>query len=121
MANWYGSINNRMEENRQFVENIEVGTGVTEYGWSDRHPYEVVKVENQNHLWIRRLDHRHVGDGEMDNNWELISNPDHPSIEIEKHKNGKWYEVMRRPGERKRSIPMNISIGHAEYYFDYEF
>ena len=33
---WYGSLNNRLEENRQFCEKIEVGTGVTEYMYSDR-------------------------------------------------------------------------------------
>ena len=31
MAKWYGSINNRLEEDKQFCPVIEVGTGMTEY------------------------------------------------------------------------------------------
>lgn len=44
---WYGSLNNRLEENKMFCEEIKVGTGLTEYFYSDRHPYEVVKVIDQ--------------------------------------------------------------------------
>ena len=43
---WYGSLNNRIEENRMFTDEIKVGTGVTKYSWSDRDAYEVVEVED---------------------------------------------------------------------------
>ena len=36
-----GSLNNRLEENRMFCDTIEVGTGMTEYLYSDRHAYEL--------------------------------------------------------------------------------
>lgn len=87
---WYGSLQNRMEEGRQFVEEIVVGTGVTEYSWSDRYPYEVVSVRDQKHVTVREMDHRHVGDGCMDNSWELISNESNPHRDLEKRGNI-WY------------------------------
>ena len=50
---WYGSIDNRMTEGRTYGK-IEVGTGVTEMGYSDRHAYEVVEVIDEKHLLVRR-------------------------------------------------------------------
>ena len=79
---WYGEVTNRLEENRMFCDKIEVGTGMTEFLWSDRRPYEVIEVRDQKHVTVRRMDHKHVGDGSMDNSWELISNPEHPSQDL---------------------------------------
>lgn len=87
---WYGSINNRLEENKQFCETIEVGTGMTEYLWSDRHAYEVVEVKDQKHVSVRELDHKHIGNTPMDNNWELISNESNPIRNLTKRGN-RWY------------------------------
>lgn len=87
---WHGSLNNRLEENRMFCETIEVGTGVTEYSWSDRHPYEVVEVTDQKHVKVRELDHKHIGNLEMDNSWELISNENNPERMLTKRGNY-WY------------------------------
>lgn len=92
MSKWYGSINNRIDENKMFCDEIKVGTGVTKYSWSDRTPYEVIKVYDQQHVVIRMLDHVHVGNGEMDNNWKLVSNTKNPAHEL-KQRNGIWYEV----------------------------
>ena len=90
---WYGSLNNRLEENRQFCDEITVGTGVTEYDYSDRHPYEVIEVISQKDVIIRGLDHKHIGDGSMDNRWELVSNEDNPTYELVKR--GKyWYSKV---------------------------
>ena len=90
---WYGSLNNRLEENRQFCDEITVGTGVTEYDYSDRHPYEVIEVISQKDVIIRGLDHKHIGEGSMDNRWELVSNEDNPTYELVKR--GKyWYSKV---------------------------
>lgn len=87
---WYGSINNRLEENRMFCNIIEVGTGMTEYSYTDRHAYEVIEVTDQKHIVVREYDHKHKGDFEMSNNWELISNPNNPAKAMTKR--GKyWY------------------------------
>lgn len=88
----YGSINNRMDENKMYCDKIEVGTGVTEYQWSDRHPYEVVKVIDQSHIYIRGLDHKLKG-GAYSNDWELVPNEANLIIELQQRK-GVWYRVV---------------------------
>ena len=90
---WYGSINNRLEENRQFCKEIAVGTGCTEYLWSDREAYEVIAVRDQKHVTIRLYDHKHIGEAGFDNNWELISNENNPTYDLVKR--GKyWYSEI---------------------------
>ena len=149
---WYGSLNNRLEENRQFVDTIEVGTGVTEYSWSDRQPYEVVAVKDQKHISIRMMRHELAGEA-MTNSWILKSDEDAPVEELAKRGNY-WYSVVTITPEQAKEIlegddieaklwacandfyldeivasgknktryhKRNISIGKAEYYYDYEF
>ena len=145
---WYGSLQNRLEENHQFCDEIKVGTGMTEYGYSDRYPFEVVAVKDQKHVTVRAMDHKHVGDGVMDNKWELVSNPDNPVRQVVKR--GKyWYyevtitadlldddsietklflafndvdpDVLRARGTIKKYHRANVSFGVADYYYDYEF
>lgn len=100
---WYGSLNNRLEENRQFCETIEVGTGMTEYSWSDRHGYEVIEVKDQKHVKVRLLDHKHIGDGVMDNKWELVSNEENPVYSLVKR--GKyWYSVCEITPDQAKEI-----------------
>lgn len=147
---WYGSIYNRMEEDRQYCPVIEVGTGMTEYSWSDRHAYEVVEVRDQKHVTVRELDHKHTGDGYMDNEWELVSNPDAPLCdmvkigdywywtstltreELAKRENdprellslavGGWdLDKVRTKGKQTKRTRAKVSFGVAEYYYDYEF
>ena len=146
---WYGNLTNRLEENRIFCEEITVGTGLTEYYYSDRHPYEVVEVKDQKHVYVRELDHKHVGDGCMDNNWELVSNENN-SIRMLTKRGKYWYwtvvvtkdilanidkietlvflchnniDVEQLKTKRKitRYHRANVSFGVADYYYDYEF
>ena len=156
MTEWYGSLNNRLEENRQFVPEIKVGTGMTEYYWSDREPYEVIDVKDQRHVTVRKMDHKPAPGAEpMSNDWVLLSNPENPEKEMAKR--GKyWYyvvtitddlldalngddpELRMRVGlflahndvdpdklREKKVIRKyhraNVSFGHAEYHYDYEF
>lgn len=152
---WYGSLNNRLEENRQFCEEIKVGTGVTEYFYSDRHAYEVVAVKDQKHISIREYDHKPIGEP-MSNTWELISNESNHVYNLVKRGNY-WYneivatiqdleeyerayanrenielqlwwcnngfdaDYIRQHGCQKRYHKKNISIGIADYHYDYEF
>lgn len=99
---WYGSLNNRVEENRMFVDEIKVGTGVTRYSWSDRHAYEVVAVKDQKHVSIREYDHKRVGEC-YSNDWELISNESNPIIDLVKRGNY-WYSVSEITPEEAREI-----------------
>ena len=90
---WYGSLNNRVEENRQYCEQIEVGTGMTEYFWSDRHAYEVVEVIDQKHVKVREYNAKHVGE-EYQNKWDLVSDESNPIRLITKR--GKyWYWTVK--------------------------
>lgn len=151
MTKWYGSINNRIMEQGKSADEITVGMGVTEFFWSDRHAYEVTKVIDQKHIYIRELKHIHEGDCHMDNNWRLESDPTRPEILVVKR--GKyWYttatvtkediadydnldpeyrlwlchwgfdrEMIEKNGKQTKYNKKNIVIGYADYYYDYEF
>ena len=146
---WYGNLTNRLEENKMFCKEIEVGTGMTEYSYSDRHAYEVVEVKDQKHIKVREYDHRHIGDGCMDNNWELVSNENN-SVKALTKRGNYWYwttivtkdildkidkietrlflyhnnidiEQLKEKGKVTRYRRANVSFGVADYYYDYEF
>lgn len=144
---WYGSLDNRLEENKQFCETIEVGTGVTEYYYSDRLAYEVVAVKDQKHVTIRKYDHKAKGE-EFTNDWVLTSNENNPTIDLVKRGNY-WYRAVtatiddvnnddinvrlwvcqngfdvdkiRQTGKQTKYHKMNVSFGVADYYYDYSF
>ena len=113
---WYGNITNRAMENSMYTDEIKVGTGVTHYLWSDRHAYEVVKVIDQKHLYIRKYDHKCVG-GPYSNDWELISNSNNDVQYVTKR--GKYWYFSDK--ERNRHQRVNLSFGVADYYYDYSF
>ena len=149
MSKWYGSLNNRLMEGQQFCDEIKVGTGVTEYHWSDRTAYEVVEVKDQKHVTVRELDHKHIGVG-FDNEWELVSNEENPYRTLEKRGNV-WYwtntltvddikdiesdirlqmavslagfdiDKIREKGKQTKRSKAKVSFGVAEYYYDYSF
>ena len=145
----YGNLMNRLEEGRQFVPEIKVGDGVTEYFYSDRKPYEVIEVRDQKHITIRKMDHKNIGEA-FENKWELISNENNPVYDLEK-RGEVWYftntwtwdeikdrlsdiefqihlalggfdaEKIQQKGKQTKRVKANISIGRADYYYDYEF
>jgi len=109
---WYGSLNNRIDENKQFCETIEVGTGMTEYSWSDRNAYEVVEVTDQKHVKVREYDHKRPDDDKdysYSNTWVLVSNENNPVIEMVKR--GKyWYSAVSIEPDRAREILTNGTV-----------
>lgn len=146
---FYGSLNNRLEENKIYCDEIKVGTGMTVYLYSDRHAYEVIAVKDQKHVTVRLYDHKAVGEP-MSNTWELISNPDNPTMDMVRR--GKyWYRVntitkeeyeknkenfdfriwmcqnafdpnvISKKGKQTKYHRMNVSFGTASYYYDYSF
>ena len=149
MRKWYGSLSNRLEEDRMFCDEIRIGTGVTEYSYSDREAYEVIAVQDQKHVRVRQYDHRHVGNGCMDNMWELISNPDNPERDLVKI-GDYWYwtrtitaeeipenldditrinlvvsgwdlDKIRSKGKQTKRWRAKVSFSVADYYYDYSF
>lgn len=117
---FYGSLDNRLEENKMYTNKIEIGTGMTEYSWSDRKPYEVVEVDNQKHVWVRAMDYKKAENSvPMDNNWELFSNENN-SIQELVYRYNHWNWVIRT-GPKTFYRKTNVSFGVAEYYYDYSF
>ena len=103
MSKWYGSLNNRVDENKMFCEEIKVGTGMTEYFWSDRHAYEVIEVTDQKHIKVREYDAVKADNVSYSNNWKLVSNEKNPTRELVKR--GKyWYSVARCSAEEAKRI-----------------
>lgn len=109
-----------------FCETIEVGTGMTEYYYSDRHAYEVVAVKDQKHVSVREYDHKHVGDGCMDNNWELISDESKPIRDLTKRGNY-WYwtvtvtdEILADLESEDSRTRMNVMLFMAHNNIDVE-
>lgn len=152
----YGSYQNRIMENHHFTDEITVGTGMTEYLYSDRRPYEVIEVKDQKHVTVRLMEAEHIGEPCMDNNWKLVSNENLPSYRMTKRGNY-WYwtveitsdildeidnctdanrkfelslflvhndvdaDKLRAKGKITKYHRANVSFGHADYYYDYEF
>lgn len=142
MSKWCGNLSNRIDENKMYCDKIEIGTGMTEYSWSDRKAFEVVKVVNQNNVFVREFDHKAVGEP-MSNEWELVSNPNNTIKELKKrYGNWNWvntytkknlenweqrfvpediYDKVMEKGVYKKYTRANVSFGIAEYYYDYSF
>jgi hypothetical protein len=93
----YGNLNNRFDENHYFngtKGNLTVGTLCTIYDWSDRHAYEVIEVEDQEHITIRQLkairtDNYGMSDAQ---DYRYESNPNAHPMKIAL-RNGQWREV----------------------------
>ena len=145
-----GSIINRIYEGNTFVDEIKVGTPVTEYFWSDRHVHEVTKVIDQKHVFIREMKAIRTDDNGMSDyqTWRYESDPKAHEVELVK-RGDVWYEVHTYTKERydylvknswcgwvltesqwkridegkdvKKYTKMNISFGIADYYYDFEF
>lgn len=145
----YGSLQNRLEENKMYCDEIKVGTYATMYSYSNRHAFEVVKVENQKHIYVRQLKAIRIDNNGMSDSqsYRYESNEDNLILELELTKYG-WKKVirynkelynllMKRQGytlwdydiqqkvlegkEVKRSYKVNISFGIADEYYDYSF
>lgn len=114
----YGSLQNRMMEGMA-KQNIEVGTGVTELCYSDRHPYEVVKVIDEKHLIIRACKATRIDNNEMSDCQEY-------SYELNKDDRFDKKLVLTKKGWRERVSNgklscNNFAVGYKEEYYDYSF
>lgn len=90
---------------------------VCEYCYSDRHAYEVLRLENEKRMVVRRLEHKRVNVGEYymsdAQDYEFTSNPNAPEITLRLHKNGRWYAA-------DNCNPFGITSEPYEY-FDFSF
>lgn len=148
MAKFYGSVVNRLEENKIYSK-IKVGEYATEYMWSDRHAYEITKVVDDKHFFIRRLKAIRVDKNGMSESqkYRYEQDPKAYEQEIEITKKGfkrvyrydldlynaimkrdnfvLWsldiVEAVKQGKKVKRSAKINLSIGVADEYYDFSF
>lgn len=79
----YGSVINRVMEQSKTPE-IVVGMGATECLWTDRHAYEVIAVQDEKHITVRRLNtNLKPGTTWLEQEYEYSSNPDNAEVFIE--------------------------------------
>lgn len=117
-----GSLDNRLEENQMYCKEIKVGTGVTEYSYSDRHPYEVTKVINQKHVFIRSMIAKRIDKNGMSDyqEYEYISDANAPEIELVK-RNNIWYKVQEYSKDKwlkmakEHRVSDNIKVEYNYY------
>ena len=116
---WYGNLNNRVME-RTRGQTPEVGMGVTECMWSDRHPYEIIAVKDDRHITIRRLDAKRTDHGGFSEcqEYEYTSNPNGVVYNLYKNKKGMW---VRRVGRNGVDNSSGWYVGRAEEYYDFSF
>ena len=89
---------------------IEVGMGASGTYWTDRDPYEVVRVVSDKTVDIRELDVQITGGDWIDPEYTLHSNEKNPIVRVRKTKTG-W----------KTSDGKRIFFGYARYYRDPSF
>lgn len=150
MKKIYGSLINRIHEGKTFVDEIKVGTPVTEYLWSDRHVHEVTKVIDQKHVFIREMEAIRTDKNGMSDSQQYRYESNENANEVELVKRGDvWYKVTTYTKELyeklvkeywcgwvltesqwkridegkdvKKYTKMNISFGIADYYYDFSF
>lgn len=142
----YGNVANRINANQMYCEEIEVGTEMTLYHYSDRDAYEVVEVTDQKHIKVRKYDAKALAP--YSNEWELTSNPNNKVRTMVKRRN-KWYFVeefiydeeeikksytirklwragikadeLKEKGKITKYEQVDVSFGIADHYFDYSF
>lgn len=115
MTRWYGSLQNRLQE-AAIQPKPEVGMGVTEMCYTDRHPYEVIEVIDDRHIIVRALSWKRIDNNGLSEcqEYEYFSNPEASPIKLFLTKKGTWRE--RYPSGH---LGCNgFAIGFAERYYD---
>ena len=90
---------------------------VCELCYSDRHAYQVLRLESDKRMVVRRLTPNRVNIGEYvmsdAQDYEFSENKQAPEVTLRLHKNGFWYET-------NNCNPFRITKEPHEY-FDYSF
>jgi len=145
MTKWYGSVENRLMENRNLDAELKEGMDITEYLWSDRICYYITKVNSQKDIMVKRYyvcaDHEKEG-GMGHQNWLYFKTqkeeneylkkyfPDHQYNDTEEkdeenwvYRYNHWYikSVNEYTGKINYYRKNGISFGVRNYYYDWEF
>jgi len=108
-------INNLYSNSKQ--KTPEIGMGVTECCWSDRHAYTIVDIISPREIVVQRdiairADNRGMTDSQ---DWIYERDPEGSKYTITLRKNGRWV---------KKGLDMKSNgwlIGSREEYFDFTF
>lgn len=86
-----------------------------EYCYSDRHAYEVIRLESAKQMAVRQMSAKRVDNNGMSDSqeWHCTPNPNAPVITLRLHKNGCWYESGN-------ASPFGVTAEPYEYY-DFSF
>ena len=90
---------------------------VCELCYSDRHAYQVIRMETEKRMVVRKMTAKRVNVGEYwmsdAQDYEFTENQDAPEITLRLHKDGFWYAT-------NNCNPFRITSEPHEY-FDYSF
>lgn len=104
---------NRIITNNYESAKPEIGMGVTQICWSDRHPYTIVEIVSPKEIVVQsdrssRIDDRGMSDMQ---DYEYTPNPNAPRITLyNRYKDGHW---------RERAGGTIYMLGRREEYYDY--
>jgi len=139
MKKFYGSVQNRIIEDTGFPADykVEVGSGATKCGWSDRYPYSVCSVdENWNNkgyeiIGIQADDYKRIDNNGMseEQSYEHTPNPNSSvvylksSVVTTEKGDFKIYDTVEWSEKAKRWVKGHGSygLGFRTRYFDYSF
>ena len=109
----YGSLQNAIGNQTRSLK-PEVGMGVTELMYSDRHPYTVVKISTPKKIYIQEDDCKRIDNNGFSENqkYEYTPNPTAHIKILRLNKHGRWKEVGQSDGS-------TFLIGQREEYYDF--
>jgi hypothetical protein len=109
----YGSMVNAIG-NQTRSKQPEVGMGVTELMYSDRHPYTVTKILSPRKIIVQADDCKRIDNNGFSESqeYEYTPNPEAPLVTLRLNKYGRW----KRAGDPEGSTYL---IGEREEYYDF--
>ena len=109
----YGSLVNAISNQTKSLK-PEVGMGVTELMYSDRHPYTVVTILSEKKIQVIRDIATRVDKNGYSESQEYTYTPDYESLAVtlRLNKHGRWKEVGHPDGS-------TFLVGKREEYYDF--
>jgi len=109
----YGSLTNAIENQTRSLK-PEVGMGVTELCYSDRHPYTVVKILSERRIQVRADKATRVDENGMSEcqRYTYETDENSPAITLRLNKHERWKQVGCPDGK-------TYFIGEREEYYDF--
>lgn len=128
---WYGSVTNRIAENMKMPK-PELGMGVTELCYTDRHPFEVIEILNLKKIKIREMKAERIDKNGMSDcqEYKYVQKPD-GEVKTLVLRNGKWRDLVKELEKDENNKLVEVEtrrlgcngwlIGKAECYYDFSF